>query len=102
MPWDEYGYGPGFKDEPAHDTARDAASDAEGESLDPDRLCEGASSVYYAIARNQALREGRPPSLPMLLSPKHLPTCPHEYSVSELREAEKFLLRLGVIEPRQA
>ena len=98
MPWDEYGYGPGFQDDPSSG----ASSDAEEESLDPDRLCEVASSMYYAIARNQALREGRPPSLPMLLAPKHLPTCPHHYSVGELREAEKFLLRLGVIEPRQS
>lgn len=98
MPWDEYGRGSGYK--PPRDDL--SGSDAPSEPIDPERLCEVASSIYYAIARNQALREGRPPSVPLLLSPKHLPACPHQFSVHELREAEAFLLRLGVIEPRRA
>ena len=97
MPWDEYNHtaGPGARPED------DRGDEAGFAPLDPERLCEVASSVYYAIARNQSLREGRPPSLPLLLSPKHLPACPHKYTVHELREAEGFLLRLGVIEPRK-
>jgi|GEM_PF-4276416 len=93
MPWDEFGHG--ATPEPEEKERKTP------EQLDPERLCEVASSVYYAIARNQAIREGLPPSVPLLLSPKHLPACPHRYSVRELREAEAFLLRLGVIERRQ-
>ena len=98
MPWDEYDSGSASGGYRAEDDRGDEAWFA---PLDPDRLCEVASAVYYAIARNQALREGRPPSLPWLVSPKHLPTCPHKYTVHEVREAEAFLLRLGVIEPRR-
>jgi len=71
-----------------------------GTSIDPGRLCEVASSLFAAIAREQARRDGRWPDLPAMLGPVAPAPCPCRYTPAELREAERFLLRLGVIEPR--
>jgi hypothetical protein len=61
------------------------------------RFCRAASAVFYSIARSHALRTGKPVCMPLLLCPRGTVPVPREFSSAELREAERFLLRLGVI-----
>lgn len=68
-----------------------------GPGIDPQRLCDAASSVFFAIVRYQAVRMGKPVPLPLILCPKSVPPCPCSFSREEVREAEMFLRRLGVI-----
>lgn len=69
-------------------------------SIDPQRLCDAASAIFFAIVRYQAKMTGAPVQIPMHLCPKAPPACPFRFTRTELLEAEAFLIRLGVIEPR--
>ncbi|MEM1166049.1 MAG: hypothetical protein AAGI30_07135 [Planctomycetota bacterium] len=62
-----------------------------------DRLCEAASALYYHIAFRHAMRTGRPVLLPELLCPKSSTPCVDAFSEDDIDEAERFLLRLGII-----
>lgn len=61
------------------------------------RLCRAASAADYSIAQAHACRTGEPARIPRHLSP--LGSMPRvcEFSRQEIEEAERFLLRLGVI-----
>jgi hypothetical protein len=78
-----------------HDDARELV-----DGIDPQRLCDAATAVYFAIARMQARAEGRLPQIPLLLSPRALPPCPCTFSRKEVIAAEEFLRRLGMIWPK--
>lgn len=72
----------------------------QADEIDAQRLCDAASSVFYAIVRLQMRYTGQRHELPLLLCPKSVPPCPCRFSAAELRAAEAFLLRLGMIERR--
>lgn len=63
------------------------------------RLCRAASAVYYSICEMHANRMGVPALLPEHLCPKddEPRPCPYEFALDELEDAERMLLRLGVI-----
>ncbi|MEM8876107.1 MAG: hypothetical protein AAGD32_17825 [Planctomycetota bacterium] len=60
-------------------------------------FCRAASAVYYAIVRAHVDRTGEPAMLPDLLCPCGRVPRVSEYDKATLEEAEKFLLRLGLI-----
>lgn len=60
-------------------------------------FCRAASAVYFAIVRSHATRTGFPALLPELLCPRGRAPCVHRYDDATLEEAEKFLLRMGLI-----
>lgn len=64
---------------------------------DADVLCRSASAVYYAILQAHACRTGERATLPTLLCPRRNPPIPEDFSEATLYEAERFLLRLGMI-----
>ena len=64
------------------------------------RLCRAASAAYYSIARIHACRTGEPALIPTHLSPLGPMPQMCEFSRQEIEEAERFLLRLGVIRDR--
>lgn len=61
------------------------------------KLCRAASAAYYAIVVRHACKAGTPVALPTLLCPNGAAPSTDEFSSAELDEAERFLLRLGVI-----
>ena len=68
--------------------------------IDPQRLCDAASALFYTIAKHQFHRTGDPIPLPLHLCPKSTPPCICGFSRHEIDQAEAFLLRLGVIKGR--
>ena len=75
--------------------------DTEGSNvIDPQRLCDAASALFYAIAKHQFHRTGDPIPIPLHLCPKSTPACICGFSRSEIDHAEAFLLRLGMIKGR--
>lgn len=84
------------------ESAADRSWDYEGfEGMTPDRLCDAASALFYAIAKHHANRTGEPIPLPVHLCPKTLnPPCICSFLPHELDQAEGFLLRMGVIRRR--
>ena len=76
-------------------------SEQPAEGMDPQRLCDAASALFYAIARHQFQRTGDPIPIPIHLCPTSRPTCICKFSRREIDEAEAFLLRIGVIARRQ-
>ena len=60
-------------------------------------FCRAASAAYYAIVRAHVARTGEPAMLPDLLCPVGPVPCAHHFDDETLDEAERFLLRLGLI-----
>ena len=65
--------------------------------IEVDRLCEAATSVFFAVACFESIRLQCPIALPELLCPTREPPCPCTYHPDLVHEAEQFLVRLGVI-----
>lgn len=61
------------------------------------RFCAATSSLYYSIVSWHARRSGVTPQLPDLLCPTGDLPCVHRFDEDLVDEAEKFLLRLGMI-----
>ncbi|MEM9167824.1 MAG: hypothetical protein AAGB48_12475 [Planctomycetota bacterium] len=61
------------------------------------RFCAATSALYYTIVASHARRCGIAPELPELLCPTAATPCAHRFDQDILDEAEKFLLRLGMI-----
>ncbi|MEO0632394.1 MAG: hypothetical protein AAFY46_16950 [Planctomycetota bacterium] len=63
-------------------------------------FCTAASAVYFAVVRAHVKRTGEPAMLPDLLCPcGRVPTV-DEYDETMLDEAERFLVRMGLIGER--
>lgn len=60
-------------------------------------FCKAASAAYFAIARAHAMRCGLPVLLPELLCPVDALPDVEGFDDETLDEAERFLVRLGVI-----
>ena len=74
------------------------ASDMTQEEIN--HFCRAASAVYFDIVRAHVARTGEPAMLPDLLCPcGHAPSV-RGYDEPTLEEAERFLLRLGLIGER--
>ncbi|MEL6498440.1 MAG: hypothetical protein AAF937_01420 [Planctomycetota bacterium] len=66
------------------------------------RFFDATSALYFSIVAWHARRSGVDPRLPDLLQPTGDLPCVHRYDEHLVDEAEKFLLRLGMItEPDQ-
>lgn len=76
------------------------SNEEESNGIDPQRLCDAASALFYAIARNQFHRTGDPIPIPLHLCPKSAPACICSFSRNEIDQAEAFLFRLGMIRGR--
>lgn len=78
--------------------------------MDPDRmisqaevdtLCAAAGAVYYEIAAWHAVKTGSPVMIPDLLRPHGAVMRSHMFEDDVLEDAERFLVRLGMIAPRE-
>ncbi|MEL6330040.1 MAG: hypothetical protein AAFR38_10275 [Planctomycetota bacterium] len=81
----------------------DGKQRGESDRLDQDRInraCRAASAAYYAIVCAHARRTGVPGLLPELLCRTGPTPCACDFSDAELDDAERFLVRLGVIAER--
>ena len=65
---------------------------------DADRLCKAATAVFFSVLRLESIRHDRPVIIPFHLLPDQAPPCPCTMCPELVREAEEFLIRLGVIE----
>lgn len=63
-------------------------------------FCEAASAVYFTVAASHAAQTGEMLLLPDLMEPTRPIPCIHHFSPDLITEAERFLLRLGMIAKR--
>ena len=65
---------------------------------DANRLCKAATAVFFSVLRHESIRNDRPVIIPFHLLPDQAPPCPCTLCPELVREAEQFLIRMGVIE----
>jgi hypothetical protein len=74
----------------------------EGANIAPERLCEAAEAALKAVVEVSQRNGGRwiyPTDI--MTGPMH-PTCLKGFTLDEIEQASRFLVRLGVIDPRRA
>lgn len=73
-----------------------------GEPIDAERLCDAAEAALKAVAEIADRNGGRwlyP--LDLMVNPMR-PACLKGFTVDEIDQASRFLVRMGIIEPRRA
>lgn len=79
----------------------DRAGRGGGADIDPQRLCDAAEAALKAIVEVAQRNGGRWIHPTDIAAGALRPSCLSGYSPDEIDQASRFLVRMGIIEPRR-
>jgi hypothetical protein len=81
---------------------RVGGSASTNEHIDPERLCDAAEAALKAVAEVSERNGGRWIYPLDIMSNPLRPACLKGFTTEEIDQASRFLVRMGIIEPRRA